>query len=225
MRPLIFIASLLLLSCAAITFSADPPAQPAADAWRSLFNGKDLSDWTPVGRAVWRVEDGVIVGTQDGDASRSGVLDTKEQFQDFEISLDFLLDEHGKYNSGVYLRNQPGTQAQTGYQINIGRGVIGEYCGGLYRDGWRATGDQKDQIRKPREWNSMRILARGPHVEVELNGKMIVNYTDPSPNPAFIGKGVISLQTYGAEGHSGFVKFRNVKIRELPAGSHAESTK
>ena len=52
-----------------------------------LFNGKDLTGWTPVGRAVWRVEDGVIVGTQDGDASRSGVLDTKEQYQDFELAV------------------------------------------------------------------------------------------------------------------------------------------
>src|SRR5258708_521335 len=63
-------------------FAAEPATQPSD--FRPLFNGKDLTGWTPVGRAVWRVEDGVIVGTQDGDASRSGVLDTKDQYQDFE---------------------------------------------------------------------------------------------------------------------------------------------
>jgi len=27
---------------------------------------------------------------------------------------------------------------------------------------------------------------------------------------------VLALQTYGAEGHAGWVKFRNLRIRELP---------
>ena len=203
------------LATIAMTFAA-PADQAAPGEWRSLFNGKDLSGWTPVGKAVWRVEDGVIVGKQDGDASRSGVLDTNEQFLDFELTLEFNLAEHGKYNSGVYLRNEPNTQKQTGYQINIGRGVIGEFCGGVYKDGWRAKGDEQDAIRKPNEWNSMRILARGAHIEVDLNGKNVVNFTDPNATKELLQKGVISLQTYGAEGYGdGFIKFRNIKIREL----------
>jgi len=208
--------SALLLVFITSSFAA-PADQPATGEWTTLFNGKDLSGWTPVGKAVWRVEDGVIVGKQDGDASRSGVLDTNEQYQDFELTLDFFLDEHGKYNSGIYLRNEPKTQRQTGYQINIGRGVIGEYCGGVYKDGWRANGDEKDTIRKPMAWNSMRILARGAHIEVDLNGKNVVNFTDPKATKELLQKGVISLQTYGAEGYAnGYVKFRNIKIRELP---------
>jgi hypothetical protein len=214
LQSLSLLALALLALLPARVRAAEGATQPAAEM-HSIFNGKDLAGWTPVGRAVWKVQDGVIVGTQDGDASRSGVLNTAEPYQDFEIALDFLLDEHGKYNSGVYLRNKPGTQAQTGYQINIGRGVIGEYCGGVYKDGWRATGDEKDAIRKPREWNSMRILIRGPHIEVDLNGQKIVDYTDPSPAPELVGKGVISLQTYGAEGHAGFVKFRNIRLRSF----------
>jgi hypothetical protein len=203
----------ILLASSTFTFAA-PADQPGQ--WRTLFNGKDLSGWTPVGKAVWKVEDGVIVGKQDGDPSRSGVLNTNEQFLDFELTLDFFLDEHGKYNSGIYLRNEPNTQKQTGYQINIGRGVIGEYCGGVYKDGWRATGDEKDAIRKPLAWNSMRILARGAHIEVDLNGKNVVNFTDPKATRELLQKGVVSLQTYGAEGYgAGYVKFRNIKIREL----------
>jgi len=215
MKPA-YLSALALILITTSTFSA-PADQSAKGEWKTLFNGKDLSGWTPVGKAVWRVEDGVILGKQDGDASRSGVLDTNEQYQDFELTLDFFLDEHGKYNSGIYLRNEPNTQRQTGYQINIGRGVIGEYCGGVYKDGWRANGDEKDTIRKPLAWNSMRILARGAHIEVDLNGKNVVNFTDPKATKELLQKGVISLQTYGAEGYAnGYVKFRNIKIRELP---------
>jgi hypothetical protein len=204
----------LLVSCAA------PQGSGEGDAWKSLFNGKDLEGWVMNGSAVWRAEEGVIAGGQDGDPKRSGVLATKDLFQDFELTLEFMIDEHGKYNSGVYIRNDPKSTGQNTYQINIGRGAVGEYCGGVViHKGkgieWLSKGDEKDSIRKPLAWNSLRILAKGPHIEVDLNGVNIANVTDPEPPARFLQKGVIGFQTYGAEGHAGFVKFRNLKIREL----------
>lgn len=201
----------LMSSCA----SAGAPEGPG---WRPLFNGRDLDGWVAYGSAAWRVEDGVISGGQDGDPRRAGVLATKEMFRDFELVLEFLIDEHGKYNSGIYIRNDPGTTGQTTYQVNIGRAAAGEYCGGVVvHKGrgieWLSKGDEKDSIRKPLAWNSMRVLARGPRVTVDLNGVMIADVTDPDPPPRRLEKGVIALQTYGAEGYAGFVKFRNVKIR------------
>lgn len=180
-----------------------------------LFNGRDLDGWVPVGRAEWRVEEGVIVGGQDGDPRRSGLLTTKKTYRDFELHLEFKIDEHGKYNSGVYLRNDSGTGRRSGYQVNIGRGEAGEYCGGLYTDRWLAKGDEKDTIRMKLEWNTLRIRAVGPRVQVDLNGKRVVDFTDPDPHPKVLQRGVIGLQTYGAEGHAGWVKFRNIRIREL----------
>ncbi|MCH2063989.1 MAG: DUF1080 domain-containing protein, partial [Roseibacillus sp.] len=38
----------------------------------ALFDGKTLDGWQSVGSAKWRVEDGVIVGGQDGDPRKSG---------------------------------------------------------------------------------------------------------------------------------------------------------
>src|ERR1041384_6833061 len=190
------------------------------EGWKPLFNGKDLDGWTVSGNAKWKGEDGIIVGGQDGDPKRAGFLCSKESFQDFELVLDFMIDEHGKYNSGVYLRNDPMPAGQTGYQVNIGRAEAKEYTGGVvvHQDKglrWVSKGDDKDEVRKPLEWNSMKILARGAHLEVELNGKKIVDVTDPEPKEKFLQKGILALQTYGAEGHSGWVKFRNLKIREL----------
>jgi hypothetical protein len=185
------------------------------DDWKPLFNGKDLEGWTPVGSAVWKAEDGVLSGGQDGDPKKSGVISTKEEFEDFELQLDFMIDEHGKYNSGVYLRNAPGRAGRSGYQVNIGRGAAQEYCGGLYTNKWLAKGDEKDEIRKKLDWNTLRIVAKGVHFVVDLNGRNIVDFSDPEPDPKFPKKGVIALQTYGAEGHAGWVKFRNLRIREL----------
>lgn len=205
-----------------VTLTATPPlcAATATQAdtlpsWMSLFDGSSLDEWETIGSAVWRIEDGVMVGTQDGDPARSGLIMSRRQFQDFELELDFMIDEHGTYNSGVYLRNTPGSGARSGYQVNIGRGVAEEYCGLFYRD-WLSKGDADDSIRKINDWNHYRIIAHGPHIVVYLNGKKIVDYVDPQPEAKLLQKGVIAFQTYGAEGHAGWVKFRNIRIRELP---------
>ncbi|MDB4458971.1 DUF1080 domain-containing protein [bacterium] len=175
---------------------------------------QELSKWTSLGKAEWKVEKGVLFGGQFGDPKKSGLLTTKKMYQDFELSMEFMIDEHGKYNSGVYLRNQPGSARMTGYQVNIGRGAAEEYVG-LYRNGWLDKGDEKDDIRKVLKWNQLRIRARGPHIEVWLNGIQIVDYTDPKPAPELLNEGTIGLQTYGAEGHAGWVKFRKITIKEL----------
>lgn len=194
--------------------SASADRRSVESEWRPLFDGRDLSNWTSTGTAQWRVENGVIVGGQDGDPKRSGLLSSKEQFQDFELELEFMIDEHGKYNSGVYLRQEPGKGRRTGYQVNIGRGAAEEYVG-LYTDRWLSKGDEHDRIRKKLDWNKLRILADGGHIQVWLNGVEIVDYMDPAPPEEFLKPGVIAFQTYGAEGHAGWVKFRNIRIREL----------
>lgn len=180
----------------------------------ALFNGKDLKDWQQMGKAVWQVKDGIILGGQEGDPKRSGLLTTKRSFQDFDLTLDFMIDEHGKYNSGVYLRNRSGKYEQTGYQINIGRAAVEEYVG-LHMKEWLDKGDEKDEIRKVLAWNTLRIRAVGPHIQAWLNGTQIVDYTDPDPKPEHLAAGVLAFQTYGAEGHSGWVAYRNLSIIDL----------
>lgn len=180
----------------------------------ALFDGKSLDGWQAVGSARWRVEDGVIVGGQDGDPKKRGILMTRKSYKDFELELEFMIDEHGKYNSGVYLRHGPGQGRQRGYQVNIGRGAAEEYVGLHYKE-WLDKGDEKDEIRKPLEWNHLRIRAVGARIRVWLNGQAIVDYTDPKPHPDHVAAGVIALQTYGAEGHAGWIKFRELAITDL----------
>jgi len=221
---------------ALILFACTPAPKPAPippsdiNRWHSLFNGDDLDGWQPKGSAVWRVDakDGfppMILGTQDGDPKRAGNLVTTAQYQNFDLELEFMIDEHGKYNSGIYLRNPP-SGGPNGYQVNIGRGIAGEYCGGLVitdKDNkpiWLGKGDESDTIRKPQDWNSLKIHVDGSHIIVHLNNHEVVNCTDPNPEPHYLQKGVLALQTYGAEGHAGWVKFRNLKIKELPDTSN-----
>ena len=226
--------TLLLAALFAGCAPKQPPAAPAApqSQWQSLFDGSTLAGWRTTGSAQWHVDQPegwppTIVGGQDGDPKRAGNLITTEQFQNFELELEFMIDEYGKYNSGVYIR-EGAQRGKNGYQINIGRGAAGEYTGGVVitdapgatpgTPTWLAKGDEADTIRKPLAWNSMRILADGPHIVVHLNGHEVVNLTDTDPrrDPRYFQRGSIALQTYGAEGHAGWVKFRNLRIRKLP---------
>lgn len=218
---LIVLLPIVVCSCAAPRPAVAPPATQPGSRW--LFNGEDLSGWRTVGTAVWRVDHkegwpDMIVGGQEGDPKRSGLLVTTDTFNNFQLDLEFMIDEHGKYNSGVYIRNATTDTGaiKTGYQVNIGRGAAQEYCGGLYTDHWLAKGDETDTIRRPLDWNTLQITADGPHIVVFLNHQKVVDYVDPNPDPRLLQKGPIALQTYGAEGHAGWVKFRKLQIRDLP---------
>ena len=164
--------------------------------------------------AVDTVNKGILMGSQDGDAKRWGFLQTKRKYKNFELRLDFKIDEHGKYNSGVYLRKPEDRKTGRAYQVNIGRGAAGEPVG-LYLNDWLAKGDEHDKIRIPLKWNELRILIVDNRIQVWLNKKQIVDFTDENPEKYLLEPGFIAFQTYGAEGHSGWVKFRNIRLKDL----------
>jgi len=181
-----------------------------------LLKGDGLAQWEAFGKAEWKVLDGVLLGGQDGDPKRSGILATKETFLDFDLQFEYLIDEHGKYNSGVYFRRGKTKDDRKGpsYQLNLGRGKAGEFVG-LFLDRWLDKGDEEDRIRKPKEWNQVRLLVVGSKIKAWLNEELIVEYVDPDPRPDLARAGTIALQTYGAEGHAGWVKFRKFKLRKI----------
>ena len=128
--------------------------------------------------------------------------------------LEFKIDEHGKYNSGVYLRRPSSGKKGKAYQVNIGRGASGEPIG-LYLNDWLSKGDEQDKIRIPLKWNKLHIRIIKSRIQVWLNKKEIVNFNHKDAKPYLLEPGTIALQTYGAEGHSGWVKFRKLKIKDL----------
>ena len=65
--------------------------------------------------------------------------------------------------------------------------------------------------------SSLRIKALGPHIEVWLNSKKIVDYQDAKRLAKHLAPGHLAIQTYGAENHAGWVKFRKMKIKPLIA--------
>ena len=60
-----------------------------------LFDGTNLNAWNPIGNANWKVGEGVVQAN-----SGNGFLVTKESHQDFELKVEFWVDEEA--NSGVH---------------------------------------------------------------------------------------------------------------------------
>ena len=227
------------------------PAEQAA-GWRLLWDGQTTTGWrgSRPGTAPamsWEIKDGVLSPRPVSDAllvGRGSML-THERFSSFELAVDFKLTPGA--NSGIKYFVQPDLKPidkKTGKPTGVGSAIGLEFQllddarhpdAKLGREGNRTLGSLYDLIpaaaTKPSlpigEWNTARIVVRGPHVEHWLNGKLVVAYERGTPEfrAAVAQSKFKNLPGFGewADGHillqehGNTVSFRNVKIR-VPAG-------
>ena len=90
----------------------------------------------------------------------------------------------------------------------------GNDSGGIYESygrGWLAQiPDEKENILKEGEWNTMRLRVEGDHVQTWLNGETMVDLTDEKIGDA---QGRIALQIHDGGGIK--VLWKNLKITKL----------
>lgn len=175
-----------------------------------LFNGLDLKGWEAFGKEQWYVQDGLLV-CESGPEKKYGYLATTKYYDDFDLTLDFKQEANG--NSGVFIRSIVDKEAVVeGWQVEVA--PKGNDTGGIYESygrGWLVQiPDEKENILKEGEWNTMRIKMQGDHVTTWLNGQEMVNITDE-----LIGKGHgrIALQIHDGGGIK--VLWRNLKLTTL----------
>ncbi|HEX6316062.1 MAG TPA: DUF1080 domain-containing protein [Gemmatimonadaceae bacterium] len=202
-------------------------AEEKAAGWKLLFDGKTTAGWRAYGAdsmpSGWQAVDGSLARV-----SRAADIITREQFGDFELTLDWKVERGG--NSGVFYRAVEGLewiyQGAPEYQI---------LDDSVHRDGRNPLTSAganyglypapRGVVRPAGQWNTARIVAKGPHVEHWLNGQKVVEYEQGSqewsklvagakfaawPQYGKAMKGHIGLQEHG-----GRAEFRNIKIREL----------
>jgi 3-keto-disaccharide hydrolase len=184
--------AIVLLVLAAAAASAQTGA-----GWKSLFNGKDLSNWNVTGNADWQVKDGVIEATK-----ARGFLVTRESYGDFELRADVWTtpDSNGGLLFRITKPEDPGIE--NGYELNIND---------KRADQTGRTGSIVN-VAKPLvqfdaggKWVTAVLTAQGPHIVATLNGVKTAEADD-----AKYMRGPVSLQAAG-----GIVRYRNVQIREL----------
>lgn len=189
-----------------------------------LFDGKTLDGFSiKSGTATYVVEDGAIVGTTDK-GSPNTFLCTDKEYGDFELEFDVMV-VHGSLNSGVQIRSKlKGDKfggRVYGPQVEIeDNGKNGSESGYIYGEaigGWLTPkADLKPHTKfKSGEWNHYRIVAKGPTIQVWLNGEMMSDLTDEKVY-AEHAKGLIGFQVHSVGNKGPFqVKWKNITIKEL----------
>ena len=186
------------------------------DAWRGFRN-----DRVPAG---WQVVDGALTRVGEG-----GDLITRDEFGDFELALEWKVAEGG--NSGIMYRVTEDASAtyETGPEMQVlddARHKDGESRLTAAGSAYGLYAAPAGVVKPAGEWNAVRILVRGSHVEHWLNGVKVVEYELGSPDwkakveaskfkqwPGYgrAAKGHIALQDHGDR-----VAYRGIKIRTLP---------
>ena len=113
------------------------PGASAQDDWTALFDGRNLGNFNPIGNANWEVADGAVQAD-----SGSGFLVTKESYADFELTLEFWVDEPA--NSGIFIRcaDPQSVQDTNAYEVNIYDTRADQTYRGLVRMAPKATGSR-----------------------------------------------------------------------------------
>ena len=179
-----------------------------------IFDGKTLEGWDG-DASVFRVEQESIIGGQLKDKiPHNFFLSSKEEYSDFELTLEFRLIGEGT-NAGVQLRSKriPDHHEMIGYQADLGQ----NYWGALYDESRRnkilaaPKKEELDKVLKRDNWNRYRILCEGRHIQLWINDFKTVDYTEA--DAAIEQKGLIALQIHG--GPPGEAHYRNIRIRRI----------
>ncbi len=206
-----------------------------AAGFKLLFNGEDLDGWhnfkSDDVRPGWQVRNGSLICA---DPHNAGDLCTNDQYDWFELQIDYSISEAG--NSGIiyHVTDQGGVTWATGPEFQL---EDNEKASDPVRCGWLyalyqppidpKTGKTLDATRSVGQWNHIRLIITPSKCEHEINGVKYFDYVLGSDDfkqrvakskfgkmPLFAKSdiGYIVLQ-----GDHGQVSFRNVKIRPIRA--------
>lgn len=187
--------------------------------WTSLFDGKTLKGWVQRGgKANYKIENGVIIGTSVADTPNS-FLCTEKEYDDFILELELAVDDH--LNSGIQVRSHSKPDYQNGrvhgWQIEVDPSPRA-WSGGVYDEGRREwlyipniNPAGKKSFKTGGQWNKYRIEAIGNTCRTWINGIPVAFLVD-----TLLEKGFIALQVHAVskpEELGKTVRWRNIRIQ------------
>jgi len=183
-----------------------------------LFTGRDLEGWEGHVDPYWSVEDGEIVGRNSAENAPkvSTYLLTKKPYRNFRLLLEGKLVT-SEMHSGVAIwgRKFDKDGEASSYQGHL---VMFPSGWGLY-DLYRRNGISGDQAGRAKQagrqhdWNQMEILAIGSRIRLAVNGREVLDWTDPKPE--LCEAGPIGLQLHSNKVPQE-VRFRGLVVVEDP---------
>lgn len=187
-------------------------AEPAA--FEPLFDGATLNGWTAVENPdSFSVQDGCIVAF----GPRAHLFYTGPvngaAWKNFHFKCE--VKTFPKANSGIFIHTafqEKGWPAQ-GYEVQINNSHKDpQRTAGLYAVAKVDVAPAKDA-----EWFVCEIIVRGKRVVTKINGKTMVEFTEPDspegPPTRRLSRGMFALQAHDPESR---VMYRNIAVQTLP---------
>lgn len=192
-------------------------AQKKSNGWISLFDGKSLNDWK-VGEnaSTFTVDSGMIVA--HGPVAHlfyNGKVQNHD-FKNFHFKAEVMTTPGS--NSGIYFHTafQEAGWPSKGYEAQVNNS----------HTDWRRTGslyavdDVKDVLVKDNVWFTEEIIVQGKQITIKVNGKTVVDYTEPDneQQSGDMGGRRLSNGTFALQGHdpNSKVYYKNLQVKPLP---------
>lgn len=211
----LFIIAFVLIASATVAGAVE---------WESLTPPASLEGWRALS-GEWRVEDGVIIG-KAGKEENCWLLYEAREFSDVEIELEFRTPT--PTNGGVQLRSHwlprmplaeneavaDAPKQMHGYQVNVetrkrlGTGIIMEENGRGYL---AEPAMEAAQTLKQKDWNRMRIVARGTRIEVYLHDVLACKVEDEAFLDGYLA---LQINPFQSEDATTEMEYRNIKVKD-----------
>ncbi len=209
----LFCGALLLLGACSGTHKA----RSGGSGWISLFDGKTLDGWKASGKpGSFSVQDGTIkVAGPTSHLFYEGPVKNHE-FKNFVFKAQ-VKTEPGS-NSGIYFhtRFQQNGFPDNGFEVQVNNSHTDwKRTAGLYD-----IKDVREVYVKDDEWFTMEIRVEGKQITTKINGKTIVEYTEPEgakPPPGHPGR-ILSSGTFALQAHDphSVVYYKDIQVMPLP---------
>jgi len=198
-----------------------------ADDWRPVFNGKDLTGWRANNDPdSFAVKEGVLHVQASGKTAAhlfyvGDLKDGVEKFTNFELELTARAEP--KSNSGIFIHSDvtaPNQQKHLdkGYEVQLNSTQQEKRkTGSLY-----AVKDLDKSPVDETKWFTVRIVVKDKRITVALDGKEVVDYTEPADAKRpkeragrllMADGGGIALQAHDA---GSVWYFKDIRVKRLP---------
>jgi hypothetical protein len=203
-------AALLLLPVISLAQS-----ESKADGWIVMFDGKSLDGWKAnENEDSWKVKDGKLMC--HGPRSHLFYMGEGQPMKNFHFTAQVMTTKGS--NSGIYFHTKYQDEGWPKYgyecQVNVTHSDP-KKSSGLY-----AVVDIADPGIKDDEWYTQEIIVEGSRIQLKINGKTMVDYTEPTKKQADsneferrLGEGTIALQAHDPDS---IVYFKDLKFKHLP---------
>ncbi len=178
-------------------FALGAAAFAPAVGWRSLFDGRSLAAFDPVGDANWALKDRAV----QADAG-VGFLVSRESFGNVAIRAEFWISDDA--NSGIFIRcaDPQRITLDSAYEVNL----FDQRPDPTYATGAIVDVAKVEGVTAGGRWGLMVIEAKDDRFSVWVNGQ----HTVDGARDNRLSHGRIALQRT-----QGLVKFRRLQVRAL----------